>query len=30
MFTFDDLLTVPPQSIRELVGAADKKVLATS
>ncbi|RXH56617.1 flagellar motor switch protein FliG [Granulicella sibirica] len=30
MFTFDDLLTVPPQSIRELVGAADKKVLALS
>ena len=28
MFTFDDLLTVPPQSIREFVGAADKKVLA--
>jgi flagellar motor switch protein FliG len=28
MFTFDDLLTVPAQSIRELVGAADKKVLA--
>ena len=27
MFTFDDLLTVPAQSIRELVGAADKKVL---
>ena len=30
MFTFDDLLTVPPNSIRELVGAADKKVLAMS
>ena len=30
MFTFEDLLTVPPQSIRELVGAADKKVLATA
>ena len=28
MFTFDDLLTVPPQSIRELVSAADKKTLA--
>ncbi len=28
MFTFDDLLTVPPQSIRELVGAIDKRVLA--
>ncbi len=27
MFTFDDLLTVPQASIRELVGAADKKVL---
>ena len=30
MFTFDDLLTVPQASIRELVGAADKKVLAMS
>jgi flagellar motor switch protein FliG len=28
MFTFEDLLTVPQQSIRELVSAADKKVLA--
>jgi flagellar motor switch protein FliG len=28
MFTFEDLVTVPMQSIRELVGAADKKVLA--
>jgi flagellar motor switch protein FliG len=28
MFTFEDLLTVPQQGIRELVGAADKKVLA--
>jgi flagellar motor switch protein FliG len=28
MFTFDDLLTVPQQSIRELVSAADKKMLA--
>ena len=30
MFTFEDLLTVPQQSIRELVGAADKKMLATA
>jgi flagellar motor switch protein FliG len=28
MFTFEDLLTVPSESIREFVGAADKKVLA--
>lgn len=28
MFTFDDLLTVPPDSIRELANAADKKMLA--
>jgi flagellar motor switch protein FliG len=28
MFTFEDLLTVPMQSIRELVSAADKKMLA--
>jgi flagellar motor switch protein FliG len=28
MFTFDDLLTVPPASIRELVNAADKRTLA--
>lgn len=28
MFTFEDLLTVPQTSIRELVGAADKKLLA--
>ncbi len=28
MFTFEDLMTVPIQSIRELVGAADKRVLA--
>ncbi len=28
MFTFEDLLTVPPNSIRELVGAADKRTLA--
>jgi flagellar motor switch protein FliG len=30
MFTFEDLLTVPPESIREFVSAADKKVLAMS
>lgn len=28
MFTFEDLLTVPPESIREFVSAADKKTLA--
>lgn len=28
MFTFDDLLTVPAMSIREIVAAADKRVLA--
>jgi len=28
MFTFDDLLTVPQTSLRELVSAADKKMLA--
>lgn len=28
MFTFEDLLTVPPGSIRELVSAADKRMLA--
>ena len=28
MFTFDDLLTVPPNSIRELVSAADKRTIA--
>jgi len=28
MFTFEDLLTVPPASIREFVSAADKKTLA--
>lgn len=28
MFTFEDLLTVPVESIRELVTAADKRVLA--
>ncbi|MDE3106352.1 MAG: flagellar motor switch protein FliG [Acidobacteriota bacterium] len=27
MFTFEDLLTVPAASIRELIGAADKRVL---
>ncbi len=30
MFTFDDLLTVSEQAIRELVSAADKKMLALS
>jgi flagellar motor switch protein FliG len=30
MFTFEDLLTVPATSIRELVGAADKKVLSVA
>jgi flagellar motor switch protein FliG len=30
MFTFDDLMTVPEASIRELVSASDKKVLAMS
>jgi flagellar motor switch protein FliG len=30
MFTFDDLLTVPQASIRELVSAADKRVLAVA
>jgi flagellar motor switch protein FliG len=28
MFTFEDLLTVPPESIREFVAASDKRVLA--
>jgi len=28
MFTFEDLQTVPAQSVRELVGAVDKRVLA--
>ncbi|MHB1021416.1 MAG: flagellar motor switch protein FliG [Acidobacteriaceae bacterium] len=28
MFTFDDLLTVPAQSIREIVGQVDKRTLA--
>jgi len=30
MFTFEDLLTVPAKSIRELVSAADKKVLSVA
>jgi len=30
MFTFDDLMTVPEASVRELVANADKKVLALS
>jgi flagellar motor switch protein FliG len=30
MFTFDDLLTVPQGAIREIVGAVDKRVLATA
>ena len=30
MFTFEDLLTVPAESIREFVGAADKKLLGTA
>jgi flagellar motor switch protein FliG len=30
MFTFDDLLTVPQNGIREIVAAADKKMLAMS
>lgn len=28
MFTFEDLLTVPPESIREFISASDKKTLA--
>lgn len=28
MFTFEDLMTVPQESVREFVGAADKKTLA--
>jgi len=28
MFTFEDLLTVPQQSVREIVGAVDKRVMA--
>jgi len=30
MFTFEDLLTVPQQSVREIVGAVDKRVMATA
>jgi flagellar motor switch protein FliG len=30
MFTFEDLLTVPQVSIREIVGVVDKRVLATA
>jgi flagellar motor switch protein FliG len=30
MFTFDDLLTVPQNSIREILSATDKRVLATA
>src|SRR3984957_2464353 len=30
MFTFEDLLTVPSESIREFVSSADKKVMAMS
>jgi flagellar motor switch protein FliG len=30
MFTFDDLVTIPPASIREIVSAADKRQLALS
>jgi flagellar motor switch protein FliG len=30
MFTFEDLITVPANSIRELVGQVDKKLLATA
>lgn len=30
MFTFDDLVTIPPASIREIVAAADKRQLALS
>ena len=28
MFTFEDLLTAPQQSVREIVGAVDKRVMA--
>ncbi len=28
MFTFEDLVTVPAESIREFIAASDKKVLA--
>jgi len=30
MFTFEDLLTVPQQSVREIVAAVDKRVMATA
>lgn len=30
MFTFDDLLTVPAEAIREIVSSADKKTLTTA
>jgi flagellar motor switch protein FliG len=30
MFTFEDLLTVPQTGIREIVGAIDKRILATA
>jgi len=30
MFTFEDLLTVPHESMREFVASADKKILATA
>jgi flagellar motor switch protein FliG len=30
MFTFEDLITVPANSIRELIGQVDKKLLATA
>jgi flagellar motor switch protein FliG len=30
MFTFDDLLTVPQNSVREILSACDKRVLATA
>jgi flagellar motor switch protein FliG len=30
MFTFDDLLTVPQQGVREIVSAVDKRTLATA
>ena len=30
MFTFEDFLTVPAESIREFIAAADKRVLAVA
>ena len=30
MFTFDDLLTIPQASVREIIGAADKRILAVA